>query len=68
MVRLLVREMRKRMELESEVGPSAEGGMVGRRALRPLFPRPRGRRVGVDRRELGEGVMVVGGPGVRLRV
>ena len=77
MVRLLVLEMRKRMELESVVEPSVEGGMVGRRELRPRprgsprprrFPRPRGRREGGDRRELGDGVMVVGGPGVRLIV
>lgn len=68
MVRLLVREMRKRMELESEGGPAVEGRMAGRRALRPLLPRPRGRRVGGERRELGEGVKEVGGPGVRLSV
>jgi hypothetical protein len=69
MVRLLVRDMRKRMELESEDEPSVEGGMVGRRELRPRpCPRPRGRREGGDQRELGDGVMVVGGPGVRLIV
>jgi hypothetical protein len=75
MVRLLVRDMRNRMELESVVEQSVEGGMVGRRELRPRprgsprpRPRPRGRREGGDRRELGGGVMVVGGPGVRLIV
>jgi len=71
MVRLLVWDMRNRMELESVVEQSVEGGMVGRRELRPRprgSPRPRGRREGGDRRELGDGVMVVGGPGVRLIV
>jgi len=77
MVRLLVRDMRKRMELKSVIEPSFEGGMVGRRELRQRprgsprpRPQPRGRREGVDQRELelGDGLMVVGGPGVRLIV
>jgi hypothetical protein len=77
MVRLLVLDMRKSMELESEVEPSVEEGMGGRRELRPRprgsprpqqSPRPQGRREGGDRWELGDGVMVVGGPGVRLIV
>jgi hypothetical protein len=67
---LLVRDMRKRMELESEGDPSVEGGRVGRRGLLRPRPRPRpgGRREGGERRELGVGVIVVGGPGVRLIV
>ena len=70
MARLLVREMRNRMELESVVGPAVDGGMLGRRELRPLLPRPRprGRRIGGERRELGDGVNTLDGPGVRLIV
>ena len=68
MVRLLVRDMRNRMELESVVDPSVEGGMSRPRGSPRPQPRPRGRRDGGDRRELGDGVIVVGGPGVRLIV
>ena len=44
------------------------GGRPVRLLLRPLFLQPHGNRCVGEQRDGGEGAMMVGGPGVRLRM